>query len=161
MDHYTKYFMVLFQLHRMAITRNTAIFLLVAFNVRGTNAPGKYSIRTDSRFAFSQWETPLLCNDVSHWLCATIESTLFSSLDTAYGLCDVLWKLWGLIEVHFLWGLSFGVWYSDVLQNIRQYITSFGCFRTNEIHQTLISQCPNASRSDGIAWWSKAKRVFQ
>ena len=26
--------------------------------------------RTDSRFAPSQWEMALLCNDVSHWLCA-------------------------------------------------------------------------------------------
>ena len=28
----------------------------------------------DSRFAPSQWETALLCNDVSHWLGASIES---------------------------------------------------------------------------------------
>ena len=27
-----------------------------------------YSSRADSRFATSQWETALLCNDVSHWL---------------------------------------------------------------------------------------------
>ena len=30
----------------------------------------------DSRFAPSQWETALLCNDVSHWLGANIESAL-------------------------------------------------------------------------------------
>ena len=30
--------------------------------------------RADSRFAPSQWETALLCNDVSHWLGASIES---------------------------------------------------------------------------------------
>ena len=29
-----------------------------------------------SRFAPSQWETPLLCNDVSHWLGACLESAL-------------------------------------------------------------------------------------
>ena len=28
----------------------------------------------DSRFAPSQWETALLCNDVSHWLSASLES---------------------------------------------------------------------------------------
>ena len=28
----------------------------------------------DSRFAPSQWETALLCNDVSHWLGASLES---------------------------------------------------------------------------------------
>ena len=32
--------------------------------------------RADSRFAPSQWETALLCNDVSHWLGAYIESAL-------------------------------------------------------------------------------------
>ena len=30
----------------------------------------------DSMFAPSQWETALLCNDVSHWLGASIESAL-------------------------------------------------------------------------------------
>ena len=34
------------------------------------------NIRTDSRFAPSQWETPLLCNDISHWLGTNLESTL-------------------------------------------------------------------------------------
>ena len=32
--------------------------------------------KDDSRFAPSQWETVLLCNDVSHWLGASLESTL-------------------------------------------------------------------------------------
>ena len=32
--------------------------------------------RTDSRFAPSQWETALLCNAVSHWLGASLESAL-------------------------------------------------------------------------------------
>ena len=31
------------------------------------------SYRDDSRFAPSQWETALLCNDVSHWLGASLE----------------------------------------------------------------------------------------
>ena len=30
--------------------------------------------RVDSRIALSQWETVLLCNDVSHWLGASLES---------------------------------------------------------------------------------------
>ena len=33
-----------------------------------------YAIRADSRFAPSQWERALLCNDVSHWLGASLES---------------------------------------------------------------------------------------
>ena len=32
--------------------------------------------RAGSRFAPSQWETALLCNDVSHWLGASLESAL-------------------------------------------------------------------------------------
>ena len=32
--------------------------------------------RADSRFAPSQRETALLCNDISHWLGASLESTL-------------------------------------------------------------------------------------
>ena len=33
-------------------------------------------IRADSRFAPSQWETVLLCNNVSHWLDTSLESAL-------------------------------------------------------------------------------------
>ena len=36
--------------------------------------------RADSRFAPSQWETVLLCNDVSHWLGANLESPLWKQL---------------------------------------------------------------------------------
>ena len=32
--------------------------------------------RADSRFAPSQWETALLCNDVSHWLGVNLETAL-------------------------------------------------------------------------------------
>ena len=35
-----------------------------------------FHFRADSRFAPSQWETALLCNDVSHWLGARLESAL-------------------------------------------------------------------------------------
>ena len=34
------------------------------------------SVRADSRFVPSQWETALLCNDASHWLGASLESAL-------------------------------------------------------------------------------------
>ena len=39
----------------------------------------KTYLSADSRFAPSQWEAALLCNDVSHWLAANLESAL--SLD--------------------------------------------------------------------------------
>ena len=40
------------------------------------NNPRLY-IRADSRFAHSQWETALLCNDVSHWLGANLDSVQY------------------------------------------------------------------------------------
>ena len=36
--------------------------------------------RADSSFASSQWETALLCNDVSHWLDANLESALHNTM---------------------------------------------------------------------------------
>ena len=36
----------------------------------------QFNRRVDSRFASSQWETTLLCNDVSHWLGASLESAM-------------------------------------------------------------------------------------
>ena len=36
--------------------------------------------RAGSRFAPSQWETVLLCNDVSHWLGANLKSALLTPL---------------------------------------------------------------------------------
>ena len=39
--------------------------------------------RADSRFAPSQWETALLCNDISHWLGANLESALVTILSEA------------------------------------------------------------------------------
>ena len=44
-------------------------------------------VRADSRFAPSQWETALLCNDVSHWLGASLESALCFSKQTV--ICDL------------------------------------------------------------------------
>ena len=38
----------------------------------------QYNVRADSRFAPSQWETALLCNDVSHWLGAILELALLA-----------------------------------------------------------------------------------
>ena len=38
-----------------------------------------YIHRADSRFAPSQWETALLCNDISHWLSASLALALYIS----------------------------------------------------------------------------------
>ena len=42
------------------------------------------TIRVDSRFALSQWETALLCNAISHWLGASLESALYHALHRKY-----------------------------------------------------------------------------
>ena len=58
--------------------------------------------RADSKFAPSQWETALLCNDVSHWLGANLESALYDS-----SWCDNIvafkWSCWLLMPWHFIW----------------------------------------------------------
>ena len=38
--------------------------------------------RADSRFAPSQWETALLCNAISHWLGASLESALCEAMSS-------------------------------------------------------------------------------
>ena len=43
-----------------------------------------YIRRADSRFVPSQWEKALLCNDVSHWLGASLESALFTVIFQAF-----------------------------------------------------------------------------
>ena len=45
-------------------------------NVAEVHLSRSNSLKADSRFAPSQWETALLCNDVSHWLGANLESAL-------------------------------------------------------------------------------------
>ena len=42
--------------------------------------PNKATPRADSIFAPSQWETALLCNNVSHWLGASLQSALHTNL---------------------------------------------------------------------------------
>ena len=45
-----------------------------------------YSSKADSRFVPSQWETALLCNDVSHWVGANLESTLSSIAKNVFNI---------------------------------------------------------------------------
>ena len=52
------------------------------------------AIRADFRFAPSQWEAALLCNDVSHWLGAILESALVMGWflpGTVYVLVNFSW----------------------------------------------------------------------
>ena len=63
--------------------------------------------RADSRFAPSQWETTLLCNDVSHWLGASLESTLIlmsiNLLQDCFLMPQLVWVILepGITEIIF------------------------------------------------------------
>ena len=77
----------------------------------------KYVPRADFRFAPSQWETALLCNDVSHWLGASLESSLCTMNDSrtlhhsfAYFSFRKLFISWTPL-LKFLWAVCF-VWLS-------------------------------------------------
>ena len=61
----------------------------IAYCVRKRSTLG--IIRSDSRLAPSQWETALLCNDVSHWLSASLEPALIIRIKVMHvSLCCVL-----------------------------------------------------------------------
>ena len=66
--------------HGMHLERVIVLVYSKYFNSNSANEARKLfftqSLRVDSRFAPSQWETALLCNDVSHWLGASLESAL-------------------------------------------------------------------------------------
>ena len=47
-----------------------------------------WKVRADSRFKSSQWETALLCNNVSHWVGASLESDL-ESVSMSYSIHDL------------------------------------------------------------------------
>ena len=68
-----------------------------------------YCSRADSRFVSSQWETALLCNDVSHWLDASLESA-------QCGICKIISVPPKSIET-LIW--QYSVWYGQV--GIRLY----------------------------------------
>ena len=89
------------QLHRVKYSHMSEIEQQpVGIGYFSTNQ--KQWLRADSRFAPSQWETALLCNHVSHWLGASVESALWPITTTCYAgwqytveflskLCDHVW----------------------------------------------------------------------
>ena len=59
---------------------------------RSLNTQGCRGYETsNSRFAPSQWETALLCNDVSHWLGASLESAMFQNMSLRQNSCMSTW----------------------------------------------------------------------
>ena len=59
------------QMNCVEVSGSTRILI---WNVVPWGISSGHNISADSRFAPSQWETVLLCNDVSHWLGASLES---------------------------------------------------------------------------------------
>ena len=66
-----------------------------------------------SRFAPSQWETPLLCNHVSHWLGASLESAILVCVHHVHWqnqLGVVHWRnvfmvfVWVVCQLKTIWG---------------------------------------------------------
>ena len=68
--------------HKGTVSRKRFLFddvIMMGFSVYARPYKLTYfpdNCRDDSRFAPSQWETALLCNDVSLWLGASLESAL-------------------------------------------------------------------------------------
>ena len=84
-----------------------AVCLYVNNNVSvksGSCCYASYKSQADFRFAPSQWETALLCNDVSHWLGATLESALHLIVVAELVLFNIWWFdifwYWKLYNLH-------------------------------------------------------------
>ena len=70
-----------------------------------------YYIRADSRFVLSQWEMALLCNDVSHWLSASLESALEYAQDfVSYCFTLVLLTLYVPKNIQIFFSKFFSFW---------------------------------------------------
>ena len=66
---------------------------IICNNKRGRHdhsqmGPANENIRIDFRFVPTQWETALLCNDVSQWLGANLESALNLNLYCNWNILD-------------------------------------------------------------------------
>ena len=81
--------------HHISVCKNT-IFCYIA---EATHCKTCVNCRADSRFAPSQWETALLCNDVSHWLGASLWSALNWKRRKYGGEPDVMFLQSGLVAV--------------------------------------------------------------
>ena len=62
----------------MHLKMSSAIWWPFCYGLNVLKQHSQHLPRADSGFAPSQWETALLCNDVSHWLGANLQSTLLT-----------------------------------------------------------------------------------
>ena len=88
--------------------------------------------RDDFTFAPNQWETALLCNDVSHWQGASLESTLlmmcthylfahYTNKTLLSSLCRCIWRYW-------------------IVKILLRYILSSMCLRLSQFSQSSFMQ---------------------
>ena len=68
----------------------TSICHILIYPQPSIDSTAHHSFRADSRFAPSQWEMALLCNDVSHWVGANLEPALLFQLKQVIGF---VWPL--------------------------------------------------------------------
>ena len=91
-----------------------------------------FIIRDDSRIAPSQWETVLLCNTVSHWLGASLESALIM-------ICArKLRQFMVLIDIH---GINrYYLWTVICVKNKRSYhkISNISCTKSQNLSDSCL-----------------------
>ena len=97
----------------------------------------RYMCRADSSFAPSQWETALLCNDVSHWL------------------IDWLWAD-NTLEIDFRNSLTSVVmfsWLKKSLSHCQQFLTHWGRDKMADILRTTFSNACSSMKI--VVFWFK------
>ena len=82
-------------------------------------------IRADSRLAPSHWETALLCNDVSHWLGANLESALCPSTGPSWTNFNEMWTTYYNYYTHKKMQWISKLPRSFEIHWVRQYIVNF------------------------------------
>ena len=70
--------------------------------------------RADSRFIPSQWETVSLCNDISHWLDVSLQSTLL--ITRPITVLNLNYVHGTIIACSLLTSLRSGLWYGTKVQ---------------------------------------------
>ena len=99
--------------------------------------------RVDSSFAPSQWETALLCNDVSHWLGASLESSLWVNITPFDKSGIILWmcldnerRRWIVTSTLIGWAHT----QNDPCKFVLQVLTSMDQIHLNDFMKQKISQ---------------------
>ena len=107
--------------------------------------------RADSRFAPNQWETALLCIDVSHWLGASLESALQKFSMSPY------FPMWWVICPHSPKNSSEHRYWQQGITIHRDHFNGLGQERWNSsaLAMELRLSCTNLS----ILWLSSANEI--